>query len=127
MTILGGLDIHRGQVTFDYVDTATGEVSAGKIREPHRERFREWLAGLATSDACRSRPGCRADATTPWRACSRISEALNLCIEEVTREGLVVRNTKFGKSRLLPLHETTRERLDNYLERRHRELPQPQV
>jgi len=50
----------------------------------------------------------------------RISEALNLCIEDVTSEGLVVRNTKFGKSRLLPLHPTTRERLDNYVERRLR-------
>jgi len=38
MAILGGLDIHRGQVTFDYVDTRSGEVSTGKIREPHRER-----------------------------------------------------------------------------------------
>lgn len=51
----------------------------------------------------------------------RISEALNLRIEDVTPEGLVVRNTKFGKSRLLPLHETTREHLDQYLERRLRE------
>ncbi len=33
----------------------------------------------------------------------RISEALNLRIEDVTAEGLVVRKTKFGKSRLLPL------------------------
>jgi integrase len=48
----------------------------------------------------------------------RISEALNLRIEDVTPEGLVVRNTKFGKSRLLPLHPSTRERLEDYLERR---------
>jgi len=41
----------------------------------------------------------------------RISEALNLQIEDVTLKGLVVRNTKFGKSRLLPLHATTKERL----------------
>ena len=34
----------------------------------------------------------------------RISEALNLQIEDVTRNGLLVRNTKFGKSRLLPLY-----------------------
>lgn len=38
----------------------------------------------------------------------RISEALDLWIENVTHEGIVVRNTKFGKSRLLPLHATTR-------------------
>lgn len=48
----------------------------------------------------------------------RISEALNLRIEDVTPEGLVVRNTKFGKSRLLPLHPSTRKQLEDYLERR---------
>jgi len=51
----------------------------------------------------------------------RISEALNLRIEDVTPNGLFVRNTKFGKSRLLPLHATTKERLESYLVRRLRE------
>lgn len=51
----------------------------------------------------------------------RISEALNLRIEDVTPEGLVVRKTKFGKSRLLPLHPSTRVRLESYLERRLQE------
>ena len=51
----------------------------------------------------------------------RISEALNLGIEDVTPEGLVVRNTKFAKSRLLPLHATTRARLESYLARRLQE------
>ena len=51
----------------------------------------------------------------------RISEALNLRIEDVTRQGLIVRNTKFGKSRMLPLHTTTRERVAIYLLRRIRE------
>jgi integrase/recombinase XerD len=51
----------------------------------------------------------------------RISEALNLQTEDVTPEGLVVRHTKFGKSRLLPLHGTTRTALDHYLERRGQE------
>lgn len=50
----------------------------------------------------------------------RISEALELRIEDVTVEGLVVRNTKFRKSRLLPLHATTRERLESFLARRLR-------
>ncbi|MFZ2956450.1 MAG: tyrosine-type recombinase/integrase [Candidatus Ozemobacteraceae bacterium] len=45
----------------------------------------------------------------------RISEALNLRIENVTPEGLLIRNAKFGKSRLLPLHATTKQRLDDYL------------
>lgn len=48
----------------------------------------------------------------------RISEALNLRFEDVTEEGLVVRDTKFLKSRLLPLHATTQARLESYLARR---------
>jgi integrase len=51
----------------------------------------------------------------------RISEALNLPLADVTAEGLVVRHTKFGKSRLLPLHRTTRNALAPYLVRRRRE------
>lgn len=48
----------------------------------------------------------------------RISEALNLRIEDVSGDGLVVRNTKFAKSRLLPLHQSAKRQLDHYLERR---------
>ena len=58
MTILGGLDIHRGQVTFDYVNTASGEVTTGKIRDPDRERFREWLMALPDRDAEFVMEGC---------------------------------------------------------------------
>ena len=36
----------------------------------------------------------------------------------MTAEGLVVRHTKFGKSRLLPLHRTTSNALARYLARR---------
>ena len=32
MTIVGGFDVHRKQLTFDYVDTETGEVGSGQIR-----------------------------------------------------------------------------------------------
>jgi integrase len=48
----------------------------------------------------------------------RISEALNLRIEDVTPDGLLIRNTKFGKSRLLPLHASTKAHIETYLKRR---------
>lgn len=50
----------------------------------------------------------------------RISEALALRFEDLTDDGLMVRQTKFQKSRLLPLHETTRKALDAYLSVRMR-------
>ena len=50
----------------------------------------------------------------------RISEALALKLEDVTEDGLIIRNTKFGKSRLLPLHDTTHGALNRYLSKRMR-------
>ena len=36
MPIVGGLDIHRKQITFDYLDTVTGEVRRGQIAPADR-------------------------------------------------------------------------------------------
>lgn len=50
----------------------------------------------------------------------RISEALSLRFSDVTPDGLVIRDTKFRKHRLVPLHATTAAALAQYLERRQR-------
>ena len=44
MPIVGGLDIHRRQITFDYLDTVTGQVRRGQIAPADREHLRAWLA-----------------------------------------------------------------------------------
>ncbi len=44
MPIVGGLDIHRKQITFDYLDTVTGEVRRGQIAPADRAHLRAWLA-----------------------------------------------------------------------------------
>ena len=44
-SIVGGLDIHRKQITFDYLDTVTGEVSCGQVAPADRVHVRAWLAG----------------------------------------------------------------------------------
>jgi integrase/recombinase XerD len=48
----------------------------------------------------------------------RISEALKLTIADVTRDGLLVRETKFRKTRLVPLHDTAAAGLQRYMARR---------
>lgn len=48
----------------------------------------------------------------------RISEALALRCDDVNEDGLIVRNSKFGKSRIVPLHDTTRKALGRYLSAR---------
>lgn len=45
----------------------------------------------------------------------RISEALALDMGDVTADGLIIRCTKFRKTRLVPLHPTARAGLDKYL------------
>src|SRR5437016_13459439 len=50
MPIVGGLDIHRKQLTFDYLDTVTGEVRRGQIAPADREHLRAWLAWFAGRD-----------------------------------------------------------------------------
>ena len=48
----------------------------------------------------------------------RISEALKLTVADVTRDGLLIHETKFRKTRLVPLHDTAAAGLRRYLARR---------
>lgn len=50
----------------------------------------------------------------------RISEALALKRDDLCDDGLIVRKGKFSKSRLLPIHMTTRQAFDRYLTIRDR-------
>jgi hypothetical protein len=50
MPIVGGLDIHRKQITFDYLDTVTGEVRRGQIAPADRAHLCAWLARFAGQD-----------------------------------------------------------------------------
>ena len=63
MPIVGGLDIHRKQLTFDYLDTETGEVKRGQIAPADRAHLRSWLARFAgRDDVAFALEGC-----TGWR------------------------------------------------------------
>ena len=62
MAIVGGLDLHRRQVTFDMVDAETGVVHRGRITPADRETFRRWLATLQDESVDLAVEGC-----TGWR------------------------------------------------------------
>jgi integrase len=53
----------------------------------------------------------------------RLSEAINLRFQDITPDGLVIRFTKFRKSRLIPLHPTTNAALELYLCKRRSFAP----
>src|SRR2546421_9978765 len=64
MSIVGGFDVHRRQITFDYVDTDTGRVLRGRIAPACRPVLRRWLAGRF---AGRTDVGVAGGAGTGWR------------------------------------------------------------
>ena len=74
MAIVGGFDVHRAQITFDYVDTDSGAVSAGQIRPATRPALRNWLRRFAgRNDVAFAVEGC-----TGWR----------FVVEELVRAGV---------------------------------------
>ena len=74
MSIVGGFDIHRKQITFDYLDTVTGEVQAGQIGSADRRRLASWLDRFAgRDDVAFALEGC-----TGWR----------YVVEELARVGV---------------------------------------
>lgn len=53
----------------------------------------------------------------------RVSEAIRLRLADISPDGLIIRSTKFKKSRLVPLHNTAQAVLDRYLKLRHPYAP----
>ena len=48
----------------------------------------------------------------------RVSEAIRLRFQDVTADGLIIRCSKFRKSRLVPLHSTAQVGVERYLQKR---------
>jgi transposase len=75
VAIVMGLDQHRAQITTEWVDTSTGEVSRSRVAPAHREGVRKFLTrfdgrGLEVA----------LEATTGWR----------FVVEELHRVGATV-------------------------------------
>ena len=60
--IVMAFDQHREQITFDALDTASGEVSRGRIRPADRLGFRDWLERWEGQEL-----EVAVEATTGWR------------------------------------------------------------
>ena len=73
VSIVGGLDVHRAQITFDYLDTVTGEVEVGRVVPATRVELREWLSRFGGKEAVFATEGC-----TGWR----------FVVEELQRAGV---------------------------------------
>jgi transposase len=62
MSIIGGLDVHRAQITFDWVDRDSGEARRGRITPATRAGLRAWLGELPSTGGGFAVEGC-----TGWR------------------------------------------------------------
>ena len=77
MDIVGGFDVHRKQITFDYVEMDSGESHHGEIRPAGRENLREWLDEFTERFDGRQ-AAFALEATTGWR----------YVVEELRRAGI---------------------------------------
>src|SRR3954449_11812656 len=74
MRIIGGLDVHRRQITFDYLDEGRGQSRRGRIAPADRMRLRGWLeANVSAAPAAFAVEAC-----TGWR----------FVVEELQRAGV---------------------------------------
>jgi transposase len=63
MSIVGGLDVHRKQLTFDYVEQETGRCERGRIAPADREHLAGWLTRFHGLDGV----AFAVEAGTGWR------------------------------------------------------------
>jgi transposase len=72
VTIVMGLDQHRGQITAEWIETETGEVGRARISPAHREPVRRFLSRFRSREL-----EVALEATTGWR----------FVVEELSRVG----------------------------------------
>src|SRR4051794_39078368 len=75
MAIVMGLDQHRAQITTEWIDTSTGEVSRSRVAPAQRESVRKFLARFDGPEL-----EVALEATTGWR----------FVVEELRRVGATV-------------------------------------
>ena len=86
MAIVGGLDIHRRQITYDYLDTASGETRRGQLSPATRLELRAWLEQFPSQQAAFA-----LEATTGWR----------FVAEELARAGIAAHLAEPADTRAL--------------------------
>jgi transposase len=79
MAMVCGLDLHRGQITFDALELDTGDAWRGRVWSPDRERFRRWLSDELAPRARGDRVDISVEGCTGWR----------YVVEEITAAGFV--------------------------------------
>ena len=85
MSIVGGLDIHRKQLTFDWVDEQNDKWERGRISPADREHLADWLTRfdlVLTGPMAFAMEGC-----TGWRYIA----------EEMAKAGVTAASGRAGR------------------------------
>jgi transposase len=77
VSMVCGLDLHREQITFDAMDTSSGEVWRGRVWQPDRDRVRRWLRHDVAQRANGQPVALAVEGCTGWR----------YVVEEITAAG----------------------------------------
>jgi transposase len=67
MSMVCGLDLHRGQITFDALEVSSGEVWKGRLWKPDRHRFRRWLEDEVSPRSGGGQVAIAVEGCTGWR------------------------------------------------------------
>src|SRR4029453_4969782 len=67
MGMVGGLDLHRRQITFDGGERESGEEWRGRVWQPDRDRFRRWLRDDVARRANGGSVALAVEGCTGWR------------------------------------------------------------
>ena len=78
-SMVGGLDLHRAQITFEIADTVSGEIWRGRLWNPDRQRVRRWLTQEVAGRADGDQVELAVEGCTGWR----------FVVEEITAAGYV--------------------------------------
>lgn len=106
VSIVMGMDQHRAQITAEWIDMATGEISRGRVRPADRAGVRRFLARFAGQ-----RLEVALEATTGWR----------FLVEELRAVGAVVHLAEPAETAALRGNKK-RAKSDRADARHHREL-----
>jgi hypothetical protein len=71
VSIIGGLDVHRRHITFDWIDTDTGQTRQGQLAPASREHLQGWLEPFAGQQAAFALEGCTGQYYLPLRSPGR--------------------------------------------------------
>jgi transposase len=82
VTLVMGLDQHRGQITAEWIKTETGEVSRARTARAHREPVRRFLGRFRGAEL-----EVALDATTGWRLVVEEVRAGDRCSRAYGRAG----------------------------------------